>query len=456
MSNSPIISEQVHRSTLPRGSYLALFMILLAILTGSGFWAFRFLTDKNRQLQVELGKLQLLKDEVLLKQQEREHEFKQVEARNRIREALGTLRNTTNLITKLLAARTNLDLVLTTLRTNDPGKRLAQHPTLVIKAIGVYDLQTSECPDVSEITARLESNRAIEWDLSRDATEQVAPPPNVKADADSDATWAKIHLDRVGMACKSIENLIRDASIKVSTKPVSEESRTLGEAMEDWRASELTTATTSAAIRRQAASASAILDKAKAEAEAISNSAKAEAEAIRKGADAEIARKRSESEQALAAAANLLMEQQSELERQQSLQKAEAVKRDAVIQAQVTTTMNEARRIELHHRAQSPATLSILAPFVTPGDRGVRAVKAARKPHSLTELRAYGALSPTPEGLKHLVFVASDRRDQLRPRWSYTTYNWAKTAQGAEYVRQAQQLLIELGDALVEIGSLDP
>ena len=121
----------------------------------------------------------------------------------------------------------------------------------------------------------------------------------------------------------------------------------------------------------------------------------------------------------------------------------------------------EAERRRLLARAREPRMRQMLEPFLKPGLMQPKEVQGTflvfertkdEKPMSLTALRAVGALEPTPKGLGQLAWVAADAKDD-RPRWAFGHSNtWSKETQ--RYVSSVQELLLELGDVLVEEGML--
>jgi hypothetical protein len=121
----------------------------------------------------------------------------------------------------------------------------------------------------------------------------------------------------------------------------------------------------------------------------------------------------------------------------------------------------EAERRRLLARAREPRVRQMLEPFLKPGFMQPKEVQGTflvfertkdEKPMSLTALRAVGALEPTPKGLGQLAWVAADAKDD-RPRWAFGHSNtWSKETQ--RYVSSVQELLLELGEVLVEEGML--
>jgi hypothetical protein len=59
-------------------------------------------------------------------------------------------------------------------------------------------------------------------------------------------------------------------------------------------------------------------------------------------------------------------------------------------------------------------------------------------------------------GLDHLVAIAISASDKVRPRWKLNQKFYRRYPNQVEQVKEAQQLLIELGPVLVEMGLLQP
>jgi hypothetical protein len=64
-------------------------------------------------------------------------------------------------------------------------------------------------------------------------------------------------------------------------------------------------------------------------------------------------------------------------------------------------------------------------------------------------------LDPSLAGLRKLAEIATNAKDKVRPRWKLGMY-WPQKPQELEKVKEAQQLLIELGPVMVELKLLEP
>lgn len=107
---------------------------------------------------------------------------------------------------------------------------------------------------------------------------------------------------------------------------------------------------------------------------------------------------------------------------------------------------------------------SVLAPFfeprsIQPSLAGSFSIKFSRTfdsaPMSLGKIKSIGALDPSVAGLKKLALLGGNRK-LPEPRWSISSQpgNWRGGDE--EYLKQAQQMLIDYGDILVQEGKLSP
>ena len=159
------------------------------------------------------------------------------------------------------------------------------------------------------------------------------------------------------------------------------------------------------------------------------------------------------------------MKQQTE-ELQAAL-KRELEKREATNKLEQTKTTIEIRNVEeeaqklvLKKKASTPEVQAKLGPFITPGYSLPRGkISVEKKPYSLSVLQGTGALDPSQGGMEKLILIAIDPLDKLRPRWKRYqggVREYFKKPDEIERVRDVQNLLIELGPVLVEMGKLSP
>lgn len=149
----------------------------------------------------------------------------------------------------------------------------------------------------------------------------------------------------------------------------------------------------------------------------------------------------------------------AEQRRKQALAEAERQKKEAQTSVIAVTGKTEAEKVLLRQRCQDARVQQLLAPFLRPGTWQGIGNKASIDPagFSYSALRKSGALEETHKGLDKLLDLATSKRDGTRPRWSYNpnVSRLQKTnPRGLAEVREAQRLLIELGDTMVQLGML--
>jgi len=163
----------------------------------------------------------------------------------------------------------------------------------------------------------------------------------------------------------------------------------------------------------------------------------------------------------------------AELRGQAGLAEAEVKVAEAAATAKKTEKELEAERIaaeteknRLREKAKSREVATALAPFVGKGywqpgraqpDRDAAGI-------SLTAIKAEGALDPSPTGMRQLYHIGANPKNDRPGGWSKDDRMvgkpleaWLKNKPGArDTARKAQDLLLELGDVLVEVGLLSP
>lgn len=163
----------------------------------------------------------------------------------------------------------------------------------------------------------------------------------------------------------------------------------------------------------------------------------------------------------------------AELRGQAGLAEAEVKVAEAAATAKKTEKELEAERIaaeteknRLREKAKSREVATALAPFVGKGywqpgraqpDRDAAGI-------SLTAIKAEGALDPSPTGMRQLYHIGANPKNDRPGGWSKDDRMvgkpleaWLKNKPGArDTARKAQDILLELGDVLVEVGLLSP
>jgi hypothetical protein len=192
--------------------------------------------------------------------------------------------------------------------------------------------------------------------------------------------------------------------------------------------------------------------------------------------DMRMERQRIELRERLAASQREMDDRLAEIERQNKLAEAERMRRDAEVGAEAGSIRDDARRVELVAKCNSPQVQADLAPFLAeglwqPGDFE-RNIRFDKTPMSFSKIRADGALVDDINGYQRLLEIANaqgcfprggrrgeyyknrEHLDSERPKWGYPQYWKNLTQEQIQEVRRIQALLNELGPTLVEEGML--
>jgi hypothetical protein len=148
----------------------------------------------------------------------------------------------------------------------------------------------------------------------------------------------------------------------------------------------------------------------------------------------------------------------AEVERRERQGEADRYAGDAIAKIEHDKTKGDADHLKKKAQAQTEEVRRLLKPFTTPGfmRANQRGETYDKKPHSLSGLRSLGALEPTMQGVKKLYNLATTKKDKVRPRWGKAK-RWKNLNQSTkEKAKKAQKYLLELGEALVELGMLAP
>ncbi len=136
-------------------------------------------------------------------------------------------------------------------------------------------------------------------------------------------------------------------------------------------------------------------------------------------------------------------------ERRQERQAELIASRKELVDAEIEEE-KRINRLEALSKKITPEVLAVLAPFVTPEywHYGSKANNDKKLPYSLSHLRSLGCFKTRHEGWQVLQKIACDRNDK-RPRWNVFDRERIQASKAQEY-------LIELGEALVYKGHLQP
>lgn len=176
---------------------------------------------------------------------------------------------------------------------------------------------------------------------------------------------------------------------------------------------------------------------------------------------AQVEQLRMEDEMRLAQSRNDALQREQDLKAKLAEAQAARTRVDAQIDTHLQQAQQDAEMIRRRQECRRPEVLAALAPLTAPGfwQPGKNAPSIGKQPISLTSLQDSGALAPTLDGLKALYEFGSNRRDSLRPRWSFNYHKGSfhlTTLDAASYeqLQKVQQYLIQYGDALVAEGLL--
>jgi hypothetical protein len=332
------------------------------------------------------------------------------------------------------AALTGIQRDASELAQGEVGRKLALKPELLRQADYFFDFTLKELPRADALTSRIEAGRRLALQVSQTA-ENVQIDAALRAQIAELSAFAKTTEDALANANAKLGALKNEAQILFVP-----EGRTLPESLDQAlrRAREAE----AARLTRENAP---LVETARADAEKL----RAQGEANQIATDAKIA----EAKRQAAIDA-----------RTQSTEQAIAtLKTEAQVQGMAEEDKRKAMEAAAEHKrrlveAQKPEVAAKLQPFLAagnwqPGDTAQSAIK--KGPVSLSKLVAKGALNPTNAGLRALAVIATDRRND-RPHWEdrfKRTDAVTKPEPRAELLAR-QKLLIDYGEALVELGLL--
>jgi len=424
--------------TKPRGLPLwtvlmALLILAIVVIAGLAFFMFQLRSGKLR-LQRQVQAAQDQKTLADLAQKKAAEDARLTLARNHQSELLAQVHAATNALQQLLSDTENLRLDTAALRTNTSGKTIAAIPELITLARRFLESEVPTLPQRDEITLHLEAARRIEQQLLPNLGTPYDPAPDLQQTLQASTQWAAERQLKVAAIRQELTSLVQESKVKLPPATQSSNSLTLDEAISHLNTQEADTALQTREHTAAAAKSEAELERAKAEAEKILADAKKEASAIRESIHEE--------------------DERAALERS----KREAALKLDETKTQVANqkTQDEAQKLVLRQKASDPKIQAELAPFITPGYMQLHTIGAEKLPYSYSDLKNYGALTPGLPGLAKLVRIASHPGDKVRPRWKMNYQLFQRHPDNIEKVTEVQNLLIELGPVLVDMGKLQP
>lgn len=488
------MAEQLPLTTPPKSRALSLWVILvgllvLAVLSIAALGAFLYLSqNKNARQERALFELSSQQNQARIAAEKAAAETRLALARNRQEEVLAQARQATNVLERLLQGINQVTAEATALKTSDPGRRVALHADLLAQARHLFDTDLPALAPLSDITTKLENARRVEQTIVANLGKAYEPEAGLSGTAQNAALWAEQEQRKVAQAQSVVASLVRESAIKVTPTPLTADSPTLeaglrrlaeAEAAERQRllVAQTIPATSNAMVIQAQAEVQRILEAARAQSNDMFRALQAQEqerlrqEELRRATnqigqaqkDAAIQAANEEAKRilqdALAQSNRLYQAMQEKAEaqqREQDLREASNKVVLAKVAVQVKTQEEEARNVELRKKASDPKVRSQLAPFITPGYWQVDGRNSyERFPLSYTQLRNAGALDPSRAGIKKLGDIGSTTANRERSRWVLLS-NWMNHSDTFEKVKDAQQLLLELGPVLVELKLLQP
>ena len=434
MDSQPSLPNQPHKGGVPYWIALVVLALLLILVVAGIGGTYYYLRSDQLRLARETEAAQQEAKRKELVAQEAIANAQAVTARNQQDQLLTEVRAVTNALTQLLAACDAVRAESAALRTNEAGRRVALHPELVTVARRFYEASLSQVPPEPELTTRLEAVRRIEQQLLASYGKAYELPAGLVDNVQSADAWVRQAQIKVEPARQTLAALVADSQVKFTRATLTAESPTLAVAIARFGEQEAAAQLRQGEAVLSSARTNATVEIATAQAQQIVADAKRQA--------AEILQ---QSQEAQAAKERDLAEREAKL-------KLAASQTKVVVQ----NTVDAARNVELKKKASDPALQAKLAPFITPGYKGVIQESYDLKPLSYTELQSAGALTPTVQGLDKLVFIGTNLSDRVRPRWKINRVLYRKHNDELAMVKEVQQLLIELGPVLVEMKLLEP
>ena len=407
-------------------------LVVIAALAFGGLWHYAR-SEKLKEHRLR-EKAEADKTRIEIADKEASQKTALVVAKTHQEELLTQARSATNVLTRLLADTTKLQNDAAALKTNDAGRQVALFPDLIAQARHFYETDLPELASREEIATKLDGARRIALQLVDAAGTAYEPTSDVRASVQSFITWAEYASKKTGQLRQVLSTIVSESKTKVADATATPNSLTLEAGM-----AKLAQAETEATQRLFAEN----------NADATKQAAKIAADAESKKIVSDAERKRNE---------ELAKEKEGadQQARDQALRDAQRKLENTKTQVAVQSTEEEARKIELRKKASDPAIQAKLAPFITPGYLQISGLSYDKKPFSYKEMQTYGALNQDFNGLDHLVAIAISASDKVRPRWKLNQKFYRRYPNQVEQVKEAQQLLIELGPVLVEMGLLQP
>ncbi len=470
-----------------RGVSLRTALVLLLILAavsaaGLGALAYYWKADKARtqrqfeafeaaRLRAELEQKKVAQ-ETELKQQKAAQEAQLAQARNRQNAVRSQAQHATNLLGQVAGGLRRLLAEAAALRTNTAGQQIAQYADLVGTARRLYESELRLLPSLDEIQSQQENARRVDQQMGDALGTTYEPDPGFAAALQNDVLTSGPELRQVERCQSLLTALIQEARAKTGAATMSPVPATLDAALAQLAQSESVFRQRVIAAATEEAKPQAAQLIADAERERIMQEARwqvtnviNEMRGLLQKQNNENVLREAEFQKAVVAAqwqASNVMQAMAELRQQKvreiNRRQDDEHQRDTEELIRQEKARQEARKIELRHKAEDSHVQTLLAPFTTPAYQQYRTKSYEKQPLSYTELASIGALTPTRSGLLKLGELATRDLYRERPRWKLRggPLAWANFPESVEQVKEAQALLIELGPVLVELNQLAP
>ena len=440
-SKSPDSSE---KTGLPLWTLLVGLLIVAVIGVASLGAVLYFTRSDKARLERQLRDFETRQAQDRLNEKKAAEDAKLALARNHQDQVLAQARASTNVLFQLLNDVQAVAGDATALRTNDAGKRISLYPELVAQARRLYETELGSMVSADEVITKLEGVRRVEQQVIAAAGSTFEPAADMLVTAQNAGLWAEPERRKVSQIQSMLTALVRESKVKITGGPVTAQTPSLEDAIRQMAQAEVV------------AQQRVILQKtSEAKSEGVAAVAQAEADKVLEQAKAKAAQIVADAKEIAAKA------QREDLVRQAS---AKVEDSKAVVAAQ--QKLDEATRTQLRQRASDPAVQAVLAPFITPGmwtpAAGTGLLRnIEKKPMSLSEIQAAGALNPDSRGLHALVRIACYIRND-RPRWddvvghNQNTSLFLRDPQKVALAAERQKIFIEVAPVLVEMKLLEP
>jgi hypothetical protein len=403
-------------------TFMGLAIVVLLLALGLAGYAWYSTRSENARLIIHTRRLEAQKQEEENARQARALEEQRAQdaarltfAQNQQEAFAGSVRKVTDTLESLLVEVPKFQAQLELLRTGEPGRKVALYPELVASARVLFDRDAPAVPSRDEVASHLEALRRMGLQLADHAGTTFVPSAEMTDTLSNGQTWTATASTHLETAKRVVETLLREAQVKVPPVSNDDPPPSLQAAIDSVKEAE----------RR------AYLVK---EAEVIG--------AAQLAATNKMLTVRS-NEIALAA----------ELARQKAEDEAKALQAEQDREsARVAAELEKKRLIE---KAQRADIQNALASFLTPGNLQPKdKFTVEKQPISYSGLQAAGALQPDLPGILALQHIAVNPRDKIRPRMHKGRPKFEPEV--FTLYKHTQDLLIELGPTLVDLGLLSP